>query len=145
LIGGEAAEAAVAEPGLLLLGEDLVEVVPQLGHRLPGLVLQAEVQQVVGEVRPQQELRRQVADGAAGLLPVGLARGHPAAHDLAAHGQGQGQVALVGCRPLGEASHGGEEGFLEVLLDGLDDRLVGHESSAMTSEHTAARKAMVLC
>ena len=65
--GGEPAEAAVAEARLLLLGQDPVEVVPELGHRLPRLGLDAEVQQVVREVGPEQELGRQVADGAARL------------------------------------------------------------------------------
>ena len=142
--GREPPEPAVAEAGLLLLGEDVVEVVAELGHGLPRLLLQAEVQEVVAQVGPQEELGREVADGAAGPLEVRLARRHPPAHDVAAHRQRQRQVAVVGRRRLREAPQRGEEGLPELLLHGLDDRPIGHASlrgGPVPAEHSAACRA----
>jgi hypothetical protein len=126
--GREPAEPAVAEAGLLLLREDAVEVVAELRHRLARLVLEAHAQQVVGEVRAEQELRRQVDDRAARLLVVGLARPHRAAQHLAPRREREGEIEVVGRGALGEAPEHREQRFLELALDGLDERPV-HDSS----------------
>ena len=128
--GGQTPEAPVAEARLLLLGEDLVEVVAELGHGLPGLVLEAEVQQGVPEVGPEQELGGEVADGAARLLVVGLARRHPPVHHPPARDERQGDVEVVAGRPSGEPPERPEERLPELLLHGVDGRPVGHEPSA---------------
>ena len=124
--GGQAPEAAVAEAGLLLLGQEHVEVVAELGHGLPRLLLHAEVQEVVGQVGPQQELGREVAHGPARSLVVGLAGRHPVAQRGPPHGVGQRQVEVVAGGRLGEAPEGGEERVGEVALHGLDQVPVGH-------------------
>src|SRR5262245_4655304 len=55
--GRKAPEAAVAEPGLLFLIEQVVEVEPELAHRLPDRLGDAEVQEIGAKVRTEQELR----------------------------------------------------------------------------------------
>ena len=67
---GEPAEAAVAESRLVLLRQQLIEVEAELGDRLAHLVVDAEVQQVVAEVRSHQELGREIRDRARALLVV---------------------------------------------------------------------------
>ena len=67
--GGEAAEAAVAEAGLDLLGAQRRQVEAAGGERLLGDVVEVGGQQGVAELASEQVLRRQVADG----LGLGLA------------------------------------------------------------------------
>jgi hypothetical protein len=100
--------------------------VPELGHRLPGLVLDPEVEESVAEVGPEEELGGEVADSAARLLVVGLVRRHGSTHDLTPHGHREGEVVVVSRRRLGDAAERGEEGFRELPLHGIDDRPVDH-------------------
>ena len=58
--GREAAEAAVAQARLVLLGQQLLEIQPELGHRGARGVVDAEIDEVVAEVRAHQELGRQI-------------------------------------------------------------------------------------
>ena len=92
---GQPAQAAVAQPGLLLLLQQLVEVQAQLGDRLLHLRVDAEVDQVVAQVRADQELGRQVGDRARALLGVGRGRADPALQQAVAHHVGERQVVVA--------------------------------------------------
>ena len=93
--GGEPAESAVAEAGLLLLLDEDVEVEAEGAHRLLGFVVDAEVDEVVGEMRPGEELCREVADDADILRLVVLDGGDPALDEAVADGVREGHVEVV--------------------------------------------------
>jgi hypothetical protein len=52
---GQASETAVAEAGLLLLIEQHFQIEAEFPHRLLGVVEDAEIDQVVSELRTNQE------------------------------------------------------------------------------------------
>ena len=112
--GRQSPQAAVAEPGLFFLREELVEIELEPPYGFPGGVVDAEVDEAVTELRPHQELRGEIADH----LQV-LARQHaldrldPAVQQPVAHGTGQGQVPVVA---RGDLRHPG----LDVM------QIVGH-------------------
>jgi len=62
--GGETAEAAIAETGFFFLFDQDVEIDSELAHGLLCFVEDAEIDEVVGEVRPGEELGREIADDA---------------------------------------------------------------------------------
>ena len=57
-------ETAVAEAGLLLLLDQRFKIEAELAHGLLGFVVDAEVDEVVGEVRPGEKLGGEIADHA---------------------------------------------------------------------------------
>src|SRR6185436_5847941 len=67
---GEPAETAVAETGLGLLREQYLEVEAEILNRVPHLVVDAEVDEVVAEMWAQQVFSRQVANGTRTLRRV---------------------------------------------------------------------------
>jgi hypothetical protein len=92
---GEAAQAAVAEAGFLLLREELVEVQPELGHALLDAFEDAEIHEVVAEMRPHQEFGREVGDRARAALGVGLRGADPALQHAVAHRECERHVVIV--------------------------------------------------
>ena len=84
----EAAEAAVAEAGVRLLLIECVELRTHIGERLAEVFLKAEVEEVVFQGAPEQELHAEVVD----LLCVALFRVADefvsAAHQKIAHNKG---------------------------------------------------------
>ena len=70
----EPAQAAVAEAGLLLLLDKVVEVHAEFLHRLARILGEAQAEELAGQVRPGQELRREVGHHARVLLGVGFHR-----------------------------------------------------------------------
>ena len=71
--GRQPAQAAVAQPGLLLLFDQLVESQARVRPApARSSLVDAEVEQVVAQVRPEQKLRRQVAGPLAAQVQVGL-------------------------------------------------------------------------
>jgi hypothetical protein len=96
--GGETAETAVTESGLLFLIEKHVQIEPKFRHRLPGVVENAEIDQVVAQLWTDQELGRQVADRTAALVAVGARGLHPALQQAIAYRQGECLEAVTpGC------------------------------------------------
>jgi hypothetical protein len=57
---GETAEAAVAEPGVALLHDEVLEVEAELAHAVAVLLLEAEVEERVVERAAHEELEREV-------------------------------------------------------------------------------------
>ena len=60
----EPAQPAIAEARLLLLRNNLVEIMAEPAHRFAGGFRDAEVEQVVREMRPEQELRGEIRHAA---------------------------------------------------------------------------------
>ena len=85
--GREPAQAAVAQTWLLLAGQHGVEILAQRGQCGPRLGLDIQVEQVVAEVRSEQELRRQIAGHLAGQVKIGLCGLVPPLLQAVAHGQ----------------------------------------------------------
>ena len=115
--GGEAPEAAVAEAGVPLLLLDVREVVAELLHgpRVGGMG--AEVEDVVEEDPPHQELQREVVDPLGVRPVVRVLRQEPPLHEAVADGVGQGEVDVdVGGRVLVL-----RDGVHHPLREGLDD------------------------
>ena len=99
--GGQAAQSAVAEAGLFFLLDEDVEIDAQLAHGLLGFVVDAEVDQVVGQMGAGEELGREVTDDADILGPVVLDGGDPALDEAVADGVGQSHVEVVDRGALG--------------------------------------------
>ena len=118
--GGQPPEPSVAQARLFLLIEQRVEVALQLLHGLTGLVEHTKVQEVVAEVRAQEELSGEVAHRPGPGRVVGLARADPAIHQSIPDGVGQGEVAVVEGRHLRESPEGEAEVVLVRVLEGLD-------------------------
>src|SRR5208337_2600301 len=59
---GETAQAAVAKARLGFLLDERFEIEAELAHGLLGFVVDAEVDEIVGKVRPGEEFSRKVAD-----------------------------------------------------------------------------------
>jgi hypothetical protein len=78
---GQPSQTAVAEPRFLLACQHVVEVLPQRRQRLPGRVLDAEVEQVAAELRPHQEFSREVP----GHLPTEVERPLRGRHPVVLH------------------------------------------------------------
>ena len=91
--GGQPAEAAVAEAGFLLLLDQVVEVQAEFRHGLAGGLGEAEVEQVVGQMRAGQKLGGEVGHHARVLLGVGF---HGA--DALAAAPGRGRSGPGRCR-----------------------------------------------
>ena len=123
----EAAEAAVAEAGLLLLLQQIVEVQSHFRHAFLDPLHDAEIDEVVAQMRPHQKFGRQVGDGARSLPGVDRRGADPMLQHAVAHGIGQGHVVIVAGGQRGKLSlhieQVVEEGVLEGLL-GQPDALV---------------------
>ena len=58
---GQPAEAAVAEARFFLLLKQVVQIKTEFFHRRPHLLSNAQIQEIVSQVRPHQELCGEVA------------------------------------------------------------------------------------
>ncbi|EXI73432.1 MAG: hypothetical protein AW07_02644 [Candidatus Accumulibacter sp. SK-11] len=99
----QAAEAAVAQPRLLLLLEQQFQIQPELLHCLPRVVVDSEIDQVVAQLRANQEFGRHVADGPAAAVTVGPRRLHPALQQAVAHRLCERDETVVAGRHLRKA------------------------------------------
>jgi hypothetical protein len=117
---GEPAETAVAEPGLFLLFQQLAEVLPEPRERPGGLVPDAEVDQVVAEVGPGQELRGEVGHHLGSRLHQAFDHRQVTVEQAVAHGQGERHVPVVPCR----VARGDRLLVVQVVGDGGGERLL---------------------
>ena len=104
IAGGEPAEAAVAQARLFLARQHLVKALAHRGQRGLRRAFQAQVQQVVAQLRAHQEFGRQVAGHLAAEIERGLRRRHPAVLHPVAHGQRQRPVVVLGPQRRGRAA-----------------------------------------
>ena len=118
--GGQPAQSAIAQARLFFLFNQAFEIDAQLAHRLFGFVVDSEVDEIVGEVRPGEKFGREVADHAhiLGLVVVdGL---YPALDETIAHGVRQRHVEVVdGGALAGPALHK-EQVVQEGIRQGID-------------------------
>ena len=125
--GRQPAEATVAQPRLLFLGQYLVEIEPEAGHCRARVVLDAEIDQVVGELRPGQVLRGEVAHRAVLAGHVRLRRRHPAQQHVVAHRHRQRVVAIRLRGDLERPSDREEQ----VVAEGVLERLYADTGAGM--------------
>ena len=114
---GEASEAAVAEPGLLLVLEQVLVAQADGAHRLAHGGLDAEVADVVPELRAHEVLGGEIDDGAVLAVEVRARRAHPAVQEPVADDVREREVAVVGGGDAGELGEVEEELPLEVVGD----------------------------
>ncbi len=92
----QASEPTVAQPGFLLAGEHLVDVLTQRGQGVASLLFDLQVQQVVAQLRTHEELGRQVHRHLAAQVQIGLHAGDPALLHAIPDRQGQRAVVVRG-------------------------------------------------
>jgi hypothetical protein len=115
--GRETAEATVAEARLIFRRQQLLEVEAEFRHGRPRVVVDAEVDEVVAEMRPHQELGGEVADRSRALLGVGGGGRNPALQHAVAHGVRQRHVVVGLRRERRELALDVEEVVEEGVLD----------------------------
>jgi hypothetical protein len=120
---GEAAEAAVAEPRLLFLRHEIVVVEPEVGDGVAELPLDAEVEDVVGQVRADEELRGEVGDDADVALDDGARGRHPVVDEAIADDVRHREIPVLWRRLFGQGAPRVEQ----VIDDGAGER-IGHGS-----------------
>jgi YQGE family putative transporter len=98
--GGKPAQPTIAQPRLFLLFDQNVQVNAQLSHGLLGLVVDSQIDQVVREMRPGKEFRRQVTDHAYILRLIVLYRRYPPLQYSVAHRVCQRQIEVIHGCPL---------------------------------------------
>jgi hypothetical protein len=91
----QATETPVAQPRLLLVLEQIVQIHTQPLHRLASLVRHAERQHVVAQLRTHQELSRHVTDGSARAGHVSAGGPYPSTQQQIANRVGERQVQVV--------------------------------------------------
>ena len=106
--GRQPAEAAVAQAGLLLLLQQFVQVQAQFRDRLFDFSVNAQIDEVVAQVRAHEEFRGKIGDGARLLPRVGLRGADPAMQQLIAHHVGERHVVVA---------PGGERGKLALHVE----------------------------
>ena len=111
--GREAAEAAVAEAGVGLLGDHVLHLRAEAAQGAAELVLDAEVERGVAQGAAHEELHRQVVAALAVAGVVGGVGGLPALHQAVAQRQGGGHVAVAVRHRVAVAA----EGVGEVAVD----------------------------
>ena len=122
---GESAEAAIAETGLLFLRENLVEIVAEPAHRFARGFGDAEVEQVVRKMRPEQKLRGEIRHAPRVRSAVVFHARDRAVEKPVAHGQRERDVEIVLRGDGFEPAHAADEVVAESLLD-----FVGGETDA---------------
>src|SRR5262249_20119275 len=146
----EPSEPAVAEPRFFLARQNLVQVLAELAHRPSRRLLEIEIQQVVAEMRPEQELRGQIAREFPPLRDVGLGRALPVVLHAIADGERERVVVVVAARRGGPPP----DGVAKMILDGLPQRLgpaartdfvAGLRHSGQTQSAISGRSAPCSC
>ena len=125
--GRQTAQAAIAQSRFLFHLEDLVEVGhPEAAQGVGGLIADAEHQQVVAQLRADQEFGREVGHHPRGGGVNRLDAGQIAGHQAVAHGVAERHVEVVA------AGRGGElaERVKEVLGHPVE-HVIGHQAAAV--------------
>ena len=135
---GEPAEATIAEPGLLLVLDQLLERRAGVAERRARGLGQPERQQVRAELRADQVLRRQVDHRAMLALEEPARRVDPAMEQPVAHRVGEREVVVVAGGDAGELRELEVQLGLEVMLE--SGRLVGRAVGRHVQSSTPARK-----
>ena len=125
--GRQAAETSVAQAGFLLHVQDVFEVVDaEAAQGLGGLLLDAEHQQVVAQLRPDQELGGEIGHHPGGAGADRFDAGQIAGHQPIAHRVAQGHVEVMAAGRGGELAERVEE-----VLGHAVEHVVSGESAAI--------------
>ncbi len=103
---GQAAEAAVAQTRLLLACQQDIEVLPERAHRLARRLLEIEIEEVVAQMRAEQEFRRKIAGDLTVLIEAGQRGAGPTLLHPITDSQRQRAVIVVGARGRGQPPDG---------------------------------------
>ena len=110
-------ESAIAETGLLLLRKDLVEIVAEPAQGLARWLGDAEIEQVVREMRAGQILRGEISDATGVRAAIVFHALDSALEEAVADGQGERDVEIVFRRDGLKPAHPAAEVVAECLLD----------------------------
>src|SRR4029453_14742699 len=110
-------KSAIPEAGLLFLREDFVKVVAKSAQGLARRLGDAEVEQVVREMRSGQIFRGEIRDTARVGSPVVLPARDSALEESVAHGQREREVEIVLRRGGFHSPKSATEIFAERLFD----------------------------
>src|SRR5262249_19349729 len=94
--GSQPSQAAIAQAGLLLQFNDLIEIEAELGESLPGRLNDSEIQEVVGQMRARQEFRREIGNYARVLRIACFHRPHALLMYAIPYGECERRVDIVG-------------------------------------------------
>jgi hypothetical protein len=92
--GRQAAEPAVAQPGVGLLFQQAEPIEALLLDGLPGEGVEQEVRDVVGQGAAQEELHREIVHALGIAALVGVLRAQPSLGEDVPHGAGEGLEAV---------------------------------------------------
>ncbi len=107
--------------------DQVLEVQPQLPHRLAGLLGEAQAEELAGQVRPRQELRREVSHNASVVLGVRFPSPHALLKHAVADGQGQRGIGVVARRSHRHAAESAEE-VVQKRLFQVRDAIAGADA-----------------
>ena len=126
--GRQATQAAIAETGFLLHGKHLLGVADAEARQgLAGFGLQAQHQQIVGQLGADQKLGREVGHRLGALLPHQVLGGQVPVHQPVAHRKAQRHVQVMGAGINGAAAQRKEQ----VLGDAFK-QVIGRQAGALT-------------
>ena len=113
----ESAQAAIAETGFFFLRENLVQIVAETAHRFARGFRNAEVEQIVRKMRPEQELGGEVRHVSRARSAVVFDGGDRAVEEPVADGQCEREIEVVFRGNGSEAAHAADEVIAKGLLD----------------------------
>ena len=121
----QSAQSAIAEAGLFFLRKNLVEIVAEPAHRFARGFRDAEVEQIVRKMRPEQELRGEIRHASRVRSAVVFDARDRAVEEPVADGQREREIEVVFRGNGFEAAHAADEVVAKGLLD-----FVGGETDA---------------
>ena len=121
----EPAQSAIAETRFFFLRKNLVEIVAEPVHRFARRVRDAEVEQIVREMRPEQELRGEISHAPRVRSAVVFDARDRAVEEPVADGQCEREIEIVFRGNGFEAAHAADQVIAKGLLD-----IVGAETDA---------------
>src|SRR5208337_5234369 len=105
----ESAQPAIAEAWLFFLRKNLVEVIAEPAHRFARGFCNAEIEQIVRKMRPEQELRREISHVSRVCSAVVFHARDRAVEEPVADGQCEREIEVVFRGNGLEATHAADE------------------------------------
>ena len=121
----QSAQPAIAETGFFFLRKNLVQIVAEPAHCFERGFGNAEVEQIVRKMRPEQELRREIRHASRVRSAVVFDGGDRVVEEPVADGQRERKIEVVLGGSGFEAAHAADEVIAKGLLD-----IVGGETDA---------------
>ena len=127
IAGRQPAQTAVAQPGLLLAGQNFAEVLAEFLERRARRVFDTEIEQVRAELRPHQELSREIARDLPAEVQRSLGRRRPVVLHAIPHRQSQRSVVVLGS----EGGRRAADRVAQMVDDPAAERVGVHSRTAM--------------